>query len=82
MADKTTSFYTTVQHDGYVAVHAATADEDGTLLHIQPNEQALTDLTKDHLTNFLSLVMVGLTRPTVDAATFTRLSTVQVQATA
>jgi hypothetical protein len=67
--------YTPVQHaDDRVAVHAASYDKNGTIVCIEPSAQKLEDLSVEHLTNFLSTVLVGLVnKPVVSAADFKRL---------
>jgi hypothetical protein len=78
MTANTTNLYTAVQHDGYIAIHLATVDETGKIIYIEPAEQKLTDLNKEPLIDFVSQVMVGLQRKTVDAATFAELSKAKV----
>jgi hypothetical protein len=67
--------YLAVQHANHVAVHRAAYNDAGTLLTITPTPETLTDVSTQHLTNFLSQVMVGIVnKPTVDAETFARVS--------
>jgi hypothetical protein len=66
--------YLAVQHGETVAVHRA-AYLGETLVTVAPAPEALTDVSTQHLTDFLSQVMVGITnKPTVDAETFARVS--------
>jgi hypothetical protein len=58
-------YYTPVQHDGYVAVHSAEYDINGTLLSIDPAEQDLRDMSKEHLVDFLSQVFNGVANKAV-----------------
>jgi hypothetical protein len=68
--------YTPVQHtEDRVAVHAASYDKNGAIVHIDREPQKLEDMSMEHMINFLSLVMVGVVnRPVVCAADFQRLS--------
>jgi hypothetical protein len=69
--NKAVYFYAPVQHDGYIAVHAAEYDEKLTLVSVEPAEQNLRDMTQEHLVMFLSHVMVGVVnRPVVSPAEF------------
>jgi hypothetical protein len=58
-------YYTPVQHAGYVAVHSAEYDANGTLLSIDTTEQDLRDLSREHLVNFLSAVLNGVVNKAV-----------------
>jgi hypothetical protein len=58
--------YLAVQHANHVAVHRAAYNDAGTLLTITPTPETLTDVSTQHLTNFLSQVMVGIVnKPTI-----------------
>jgi hypothetical protein len=58
-------YYTPVQHEDYVAVHSAEYDINGTLLSIDPTEQDLRDMNKEHLVDFLSQVLNGVANKAV-----------------
>jgi hypothetical protein len=79
MADKKSPLtwgYIAVQHADFVAVHRAAYNTDE-LVAVAPTQETLTDVSTEHLTNFLSQVMVGITaKPTIDEETFLRLSSV------
>jgi hypothetical protein len=68
--------YTPVQHtEDRIAVHAASYDKNGAIVHIDREPQKLEDMSMEHMTNFLSQVIVGVVnRPVVSAADFQRLS--------
>jgi hypothetical protein len=67
--------YLAVQHANHVAVHRAAYNDAGTLLTIAPTPETLTDVSTQHLTDFLSQVMVGIVnKPTIDAETFQHMS--------
>lgn len=67
MADPASShwFYTPVQHSDYVAVHSAEYDASGLLISIDPTEQTLNDMTREHLVDFLSQVLNGVVNKSV-----------------
>jgi hypothetical protein len=65
--------YTAVQHSNHVAVHRA-AYRGETLVTVAPTPETLTDVSTEHLTDFLSQAMVGIVnKPTIDEATFQRV---------
>lgn len=67
--------YAAVQHSNHVAVHRAAYSADNVLITVSPTPETLTDVSTEHLTDFLSQVMVGITnKPAIDAETFQRMS--------
>jgi hypothetical protein len=66
--------YIPVQHGETVAVHRA-AYRGETLVTVAPAPETLTDVSTEHLTDFLSQIMAGIVnKPTIDEAKFQRVS--------
>jgi hypothetical protein len=68
--------YTPVQHsEDRIAVHAASYDKNGAIVHIDREPQKLEDLSTEHMINFLSQIMVGVVnKPVVSPAQFKKLA--------